>query len=76
MYLCYTIFVKYHIPDTTDKEKLDYFNENVEVFIVDEKDLEEHREYGNYEIIYVGMFNIAPDNDKFPNVEDYPVHII
>ena len=65
-----------HFPDTTDKENLDYFTENVEVSIVDEKDLEEHREYGNYEIIYVGMFDVAPDSDKFPNVEDYPVHVI
>ena len=65
-----------HFPDTTDKENLDYFTENVEVSIVDEKDLEEHREYGNYEIIYVGMFDVAPDSDKFPNVEDYPVHVM
>ncbi len=65
-----------HFPDTTDKENLDYFTENVEVSIVDEKDLEEHREYGNHEIIYVGMFDVAPDSDNFPNVEDYPVHIM
>lgn len=65
-----------HFPDTTDKENLDYFNENVEVSIVDEKDLEEHREYGNYEIIYIGMFDVAPESDNFPSVEDYPVYII
>jgi hypothetical protein len=65
-----------HFPDTTDKENLDYFTENVKVSIVDEKDLEEHREYGNYEIIYVGMFDVAPDSDNFPNVEDYPVYIV
>ena len=65
-----------HFPDTTDKENLDYFTENVEVSIVDEKDLEEHKEYGNYEIIYVGMFDVNPESDNFPNVEDYPVHIM
>ena len=65
-----------HFPDTTDKENLDYFTENVEVSIVDKKDLDEHREYGNYEIIYVGMFDVAPESDSFPNVEDYPVYIV
>ena len=65
-----------HFPDTADKENLDYFTENVKVSIVDEKDLEEHREYGNYEIIYVGMFDVNPESDEYPDVNDYPVHVI
>lgn len=65
-----------HFPDTTDKENLDYFTENVEVSIVDEDDLNEQKEYGNCELIYIGMFDVNPESDKYPDVNDYPVHVI